>query len=97
VPRFRYRASMSAGQSRLIAFVSDITAEAEMRERLALLTLVADRTSRAVVVTDHNLQVVYTNAAFTGMFGYSEWGCRWMISEPVIRVLAGWRICRSAS
>jgi len=73
----RIRAALSlsrvdvGGQSRIIAFVSDITAEAEMRERLALLTLVADRTSRAVVVTDHNLQVVYTNAAFTGMFGYS--------------------------
>ena len=41
------------------------------RERLALLTLVADRTNRAVVVTDHNLKVVYTNAAFARMFGYS--------------------------
>ena len=38
---------------------------------MALLSLVADRTNRAVVVTDRNLKVVYTNAAFTGMFGYS--------------------------
>jgi len=73
----RIRAALSlsrvvvGGQSRTVAFVCDITAEAEMRERLALLTLVADRTSRAVVVTDHNLQIVYTNAAFAGMFGYS--------------------------
>lgn len=61
----------AGGQSRTIAFVRDITAEVELRERLALLTLIADRTSRAVVVTDHNLRIVYTNAAFSGMFGYS--------------------------
>ncbi|MET3839126.1 diguanylate cyclase (GGDEF)-like protein/PAS domain S-box-containing protein [Bradyrhizobium sp. OAE829] len=59
------------GQHRTIAFVRDITKEVDRRERLALLSLVADRTSRAVVVTDRNLRVVYTNAAFTGMFGYS--------------------------
>src|SRR5450755_1473661 len=38
---------------------------------MALLTLVADRTNRAVVVTDHDLKIIYTNAAFTGLFGYS--------------------------
>ncbi len=59
------------GQSRTIAFVRDITAEVDRRERLALLTLVADGTNRAVVVTDQDLRIVYTNAAFTGMFGYS--------------------------
>jgi len=35
------------------------------------LNLVADKTTRAVVLTDRNLRVVYTNAAFSGMFGYS--------------------------
>ena len=34
------------------------------------MNLVADKTTRAVVVTDRNLRVVYTNAAFSGMFGY---------------------------
>ena len=73
----RIRAALSlssveaGGQSRTIAFVRDITAEVDRRERMALLTLVADRTNRAVVVTDRNLKIVYTNAAFTGMFGYS--------------------------
>jgi diguanylate cyclase (GGDEF)-like protein/PAS domain S-box-containing protein len=73
----RIRAALSlssveaGGQSRTIAFVRDITAEIGRRERMALLSLVADRTNRAVVVTDRNLKVVYTNAAFTGMFGYS--------------------------
>jgi len=73
----RIRAALSlstveiGGQSRTIAFVRDITSEVERRETMALLTLVADRTNRAVVVTDRKLGVVYTNAAFTGMFGYS--------------------------
>ena len=71
MPRCRFRRVEVGGQSRTIAFVRDITAEVELRERLALLTLVADRTNRAVVVTDRNLKIVYTNAAFTGMFGYS--------------------------
>src|SRR5258708_2720947 len=73
----RIRAALSlsrleaGGQARIIAFVRDITTEVERRERSALLTLVADRTNRAVVVTDPDLRIVYTNAAFTGMFGYS--------------------------
>jgi diguanylate cyclase (GGDEF)-like protein/PAS domain S-box-containing protein len=62
----------AGAQRRTIAFVRDITAEVDRRERLALLTLVADKTNRAVVVTDPDLRVVYTNAAFTGMFGYSS-------------------------
>ena len=61
----------AGGESRTIALVRDITTEVELRDRLALLTLIADRTNRAVVVTDHNLRIVYANAAFAGMFGYS--------------------------
>src|SRR3984885_1457536 len=59
------------GQSRTIAFVRDITTEIDRRERLALLNLVADETNRAVIVTDPDLKIVYTNAAFTKVFGYS--------------------------
>jgi diguanylate cyclase (GGDEF)-like protein/PAS domain S-box-containing protein len=73
----RIRATLSlsrveaGGESRTIAFVRDVTAEADLRERLALLTMIADGTSRAVVVADDKLRVVYTNAAFSGMLGYS--------------------------
>ena len=71
------RASVSTSRveigsrSSYMVFVRDITAEVERRERVALLNLVADKTTRAVVVTDRKLRVVYTNAAFSGMFGYS--------------------------
>jgi diguanylate cyclase (GGDEF)-like protein/PAS domain S-box-containing protein len=73
----RLRAAVSVshveigGRTHYMVFVRDITAEVERRERIALLTLVADKTSRAVVLTDRRLKVVYTNAAFSGMFGHS--------------------------
>jgi diguanylate cyclase (GGDEF)-like protein/PAS domain S-box-containing protein len=58
-------------ETNTMVFARDITAEVEQRERTALLNLVADKTNRAVVVTDRSLGIVYTNAAFAGMFGYS--------------------------
>jgi diguanylate cyclase (GGDEF)-like protein/PAS domain S-box-containing protein len=73
----RIRAQLSVsrveigGRANYMVFVRDTTAEVERRERIALLNLVADKTNRAVVVTDRKLQVIYTNAAFSGMFGYS--------------------------
>jgi diguanylate cyclase (GGDEF)-like protein/PAS domain S-box-containing protein len=73
----RLRAALSlspievGGRQRTIVFLRDITTEVERRERVALLNAVADRTSRAVVVTDHELRVIYVNAAFTALFGYS--------------------------
>ena len=73
----RLRAAVSVsrveigGRTNYMVFVRDITAEVERRDRIALLNLVADKTNRAVVVTDRHMRIVYTNAAFTGMFGYS--------------------------
>ena len=73
--RLRARLSVSAveiaGLANYMVFIRDITADIERRERIALLDLVADKTSRAVVLTDRNLKVVYTNAAFAGTFGYT--------------------------
>jgi diguanylate cyclase (GGDEF)-like protein/PAS domain S-box-containing protein len=88
----RLRASVSAsrveigGRSSYMAFVRDITTEVERRERIALLNLVADKTTRAVVVTDRNLRVVYTNAAFSGMFGYSAEEAQ---GQPANELVAG--------
>jgi diguanylate cyclase (GGDEF)-like protein/PAS domain S-box-containing protein len=61
----------AGGQRRIIAFVRDITAEVELREKLALVSLIADGTNRAVVITDYKMRIVYGNAAFSGMFGYT--------------------------
>jgi diguanylate cyclase (GGDEF)-like protein/PAS domain S-box-containing protein len=73
----RIRAALSVsrvearGQSNTMVFVRDITAEFKRREQIALLMLVADKTNRAVVVTDPDLKIVYANAAFAALFGYS--------------------------
>ncbi|MEO6843306.1 MAG: EAL domain-containing protein [Bradyrhizobium sp.] len=73
--RIRAALSMSHveadGQSNTMVFVRDTTAEFKRREQIALLMLVADKTDRAVVVTDPDLKIVYANAAFAGLFGYS--------------------------
>ncbi|WKA29413.1 EAL domain-containing protein [Bradyrhizobium roseum] len=59
------------GRSSYLAFVRDISTEVERRERLAMMNLVADKTSRAVVITDRRMRIIYTNAAFSGIYGYS--------------------------
>jgi diguanylate cyclase (GGDEF)-like protein/PAS domain S-box-containing protein len=59
------------GAFNAMVFVRDMTTEVNRRERLALMSMVADRTNRAVVVTDRDLRILYTNAAFAGIFGYS--------------------------
>ena len=61
----------ASGRTNTMMFARDITAEVEQRERNALLTLVADKSNRAVVVTDRKLEIVYTNDTFARMFGYS--------------------------
>ncbi len=61
----------AADQRRTIAFIRDVTAEFQLRERLGLVELIADGTNRAVLVIDYKMQIVYSNAAFSQMFGYS--------------------------
>src|SRR5579871_110806 len=61
---------MSGGEPRTIALVRDITADLELRERLALHETIADGTNRAVVIVDRNMKVVYVNVTFVGMFGH---------------------------
>jgi diguanylate cyclase (GGDEF)-like protein/PAS domain S-box-containing protein len=74
------------GNVNTMAFVRDITVEIARRDRMALLDLVADRTNRAVVVTDRNLGIVYSNAAFAGLFGHSSEDA---IGQPINELLAG--------
>jgi diguanylate cyclase (GGDEF)-like protein/PAS domain S-box-containing protein len=59
------------GQIRTLVLVRDVTLEVERRQRLALLSMVADKTNRVVIVADQAMKIIYVNAAFTAMFGYS--------------------------
>jgi diguanylate cyclase (GGDEF)-like protein/PAS domain S-box-containing protein len=54
------------------AFVKDVTEDVKRREELYLLSLVANETDRAVLITDRHQKIVYCNRAFMEMFGYSH-------------------------
>ena len=54
------------------AFVKDVTEEVRRREELYLLSLVANETDRAVIITDRHQRIVYANRSFIDMFGYSR-------------------------
>jgi diguanylate cyclase (GGDEF)-like protein/PAS domain S-box-containing protein len=74
------------GHVSTMVFVRDLTVEILRRDRMALLNLVADRTNRAVVVTDRNLGIVYSNAAFAGLFGHTPEDA---MGQQVNQLLAG--------
>jgi diguanylate cyclase (GGDEF)-like protein/PAS domain S-box-containing protein len=74
------------GQNNTMVFARDITAEFLRRERFTLLSLVADKTDRAVVITDPDLKIVYVNAAFEARFGYSV---EQAMGQHAHRLLAG--------
>ena len=54
------------------AVVRDTTAGARTREELQLLSMAANETDRAMVLTDADRKILYVNRAFSGMFGYSR-------------------------
>jgi diguanylate cyclase (GGDEF)-like protein/PAS domain S-box-containing protein len=56
---------------RFVLLARNITDDVEQRERVALLSTVSDRSNRAIIVTDHERRVIYVNASFVAMFGYS--------------------------
>ncbi|WP_246165046.1 sensor domain-containing protein [Pigmentiphaga aceris] len=59
---------------RVIEFAFDVTPhvqrELAAREREHLLSLVANQTDNAIIITDMAWRIIYVNAAFTRMFGY---------------------------
>ncbi|MGI3902899.1 MAG: PAS domain S-box protein [Janthinobacterium lividum] len=55
---------------KVVKIATDITAEVARRHQVQLLSLVADETSNAVVITDSEGLTEYVNAGFTRMTGY---------------------------
>ncbi|MDP2802542.1 MAG: EAL domain-containing protein [Phreatobacter sp.] len=54
------------------AFIKDVTEEVHRREELYLLSLVANETDRAVLITDCERRAIYANRAFMELFGYGR-------------------------
>ncbi|KAA0875915.1 PAS domain S-box protein [Nitrincola tapanii] len=52
------------------AFVKDVTEDVKRRDEIAMLSLVANETSNAVVITNARGEIEYVNRGFTRMTGY---------------------------
>ncbi len=59
------------GNIHYMGFFRDVTEEVRRREELRLLSMVVNRTHRAILVLDQERRVIYTNRAFTDLFGYN--------------------------
>ncbi|WP_281284948.1 PAS domain S-box protein [Chitinolyticbacter meiyuanensis] len=54
------------------AFVKDVTEEFARREQFRLLSLVANETDNAVIITDPDGRIQFVNPGFTRMTGYNQ-------------------------
>lgn len=61
----------SDGQVLFTAFVKDVTERRKERQRTKLLSMVANETDNAIVITDHDWKIVFVNKGFERIFGYS--------------------------
>lgn len=56
---------------KIIKFASDITAEIRKKDEIKMLSMVANETDNAVIITDTQRTVTYANAGFERMIGYT--------------------------
>lgn len=59
-----------ANETLYTAFVKDVTEQHAQQEKLRLLSLVADHSNNAVIITDAKARIIYVNAGFHRLFGY---------------------------
>ncbi|WP_372988075.1 PAS domain S-box protein [Marinobacter sp.] len=59
------------GEIQYTAFVKDVTEEVERREEFKMLSMVADETDNAVIITDAAGRTRYVNQGFEKLTGYS--------------------------
>jgi methyl-accepting chemotaxis protein len=59
-----------AGRTLYTAFIKDVTEEVEQREMQRVLSLVANETDNAVIITDADGLIEYVNNGFTRLTGY---------------------------
>ena len=65
------RVTLDDGRKLYTAFLRDVTAELALRETTRRLSLVADNTSNAVVISDAQGLIEYVNPGFTKMSGHT--------------------------
>lgn len=59
------------GRITYTAFIKDVTEEVEKREKMEMLSLVADQANSGIIITDSKGSIEYINAGFEKLTGYS--------------------------
>jgi len=67
------------------AFIKDVTEEVEKREKMEMLSLVADHANSGIIITDADGKIEYINAGFEKLTGYSLEECRGRKPGPMLQ------------
>ena len=67
------------------AFIKDVTEEVEKREKMEMLSLVADHANSGIIITDGDGKIEYINAGFEKLTGYSLDECRGRKPGPMLQ------------
>lgn len=67
------------------AFIKDVTEEVEKREKMEMLSLVADYANSGIIITDGDGKIEYINAGFEKLTGYSLEDCRGRKPGPMLQ------------
>lgn len=60
------------GDITYMGFLRDVTEEVRQREEILRLSLVVDKTHRAIFIAGHDARIDYVNDAFSELFGYTR-------------------------
>ncbi len=71
---------------KIVKFASDITAEIQQKQQFELLSMVANETDNAVIISNTQREILYVNRGFEKMTGYSP---AQMLGHKAIEVLVG--------
>jgi methyl-accepting chemotaxis protein len=55
---------------KIVKYATDITAEVQQREKFSLLSLVADKTDTAVMISEEGQRIIYANPGFEKLSGF---------------------------
>ncbi|MDX1560094.1 MAG: PAS domain S-box protein, partial [Marinobacter sp.] len=67
------------------AFIKDVTEEVEKREKMEMLSLVADHANSGIIITGADGKIEYINAGFEKLTGYSLEECRGRKPGPMLQ------------
>lgn len=77
------------GRRLLTAFVKDCTLQRRQREQMDVLSLAANETDNAVIVTGRDGRILYVNTGFSRMFGWGRQDVLGRLPSELLRVANG--------